>query len=142
MTHSLDPVSGEQQHQRRERRTWAIKGSLFAVGLIAGVLVGYLLGERGLLAGANWPPEIALALAALYLAAVGIGSLLLRELHDEVEKQLQYKAMALAGIVFLLAYPVWFLLWKGGFVMEPVHWVLFAGFYLALLGAFLFYRYR
>ena len=49
---------------------------------------------------------------------------------------------ALAGAGYMLAYPAWFLLWKGGVVAEPIHWVLFVGFWLLLAGGTIFYRFR
>jgi hypothetical protein len=33
-------------------------------------------------------------------------------------------------------------MWKGGFVPEPIHWALFVAFWVALVGAALYYRFR
>jgi hypothetical protein len=61
---------------------------------------------------------------------------------DEVERQRSYKAGSLAGATLIVVYPVWFLLWKGGFVVEPIHWVLFVLFWLGLAFGMIWYKYR
>ena len=61
---------------------------------------------------------------------------------DELERQNNYRAAAFAGTVYIVAYPVWFLLWKGGFVPEPIHWMLFGLFWAALCISYLYYRFR
>lgn len=137
-----DKISGEARLKQREQRIWAIKGSLFVIGLVSGGIAGYLAGESGFTSDAKWPTSLAAALAGTYLLAIAIGSWLLRELCDEVERQLQYKSIAAAGILYILAYPVWFVLWKGDLLPEPSHWQLFIGFYVALLASYLFYRFR
>ncbi|GLR48493.1 hypothetical protein [Sphingomonas astaxanthinifaciens] len=135
-------LSGELRLKQRERKIWLIKGSLFAIGLVSGGIVGYLVADDGFAPDAKWPPSLAIGLVATFLAAIGIGSWLLRALCDEVERQLQYKATAAAGLFYVLAYPVWFVLWKGGLLPEPSHWMLFLGFYAALAASYLFYRFR
>jgi len=137
-----DQLSGEARLKQREQRIWAIKGSLFVVGMVTGGIVGYLVADSGFSADARWPASLAVGLVVTYLAAIGIGSWLLRELCDEVERQLQYKATTTAGLFYIIAYPVWFVLWKGGLLPEPSHWQLFLGFYAALLASYVFYRYR
>ena len=137
-----DATSGETLLKRREQKIYAIKGSLFAIGLVSGGIVGYLAGESGFASDAKWPTSLSIALVGTYLAAIGIGSWLLRELCDEVERQHHYMAIAFAGMVYVLAYPVWFVLWKSALLPEPSHWQIFAAFYLTLLGAYLFYRFR
>lgn len=139
---SNDLLSGEARLKQRERRIYAIKGSLFAIGLVTGGIVGYLAGEGDFTGEDKWPTSLAVALVVTYLATIGIGSWLLRELCDEVERQLQYKAIAFAGITYFLIYPAWFVLWKGNLLPEPSHWQLFVTFYLAMLGAYAFYRFR
>ncbi|WP_300975246.1 hypothetical protein [Sphingomonas sp. LHG3406-1] len=139
---SSNELSGERRLKERERKIWAIKGGLFVIGLVTGGIVGYLAGEQGFASDAKWPTGLSIALVVTYLSAIGIGSWLLRELCDEVEKQLQYKAVAAAGIFYVLAYPVWFVLWKGSLLPEPDHVQLFVSFYLVLTGSYLFYRFR
>ncbi len=136
--------TGEQQERaRRTRKAW-ILGGAFATGLVAGVLVGFQEGEN-IFVGSDadgWPPALAIGLALSYLLVVMLGGLALSRQTDEFELQRQYKAVSAAAFVYAMAYPVWFVLWMGQLVPEPMHGALFILFWLSLLGAFLFYRFR
>lgn len=134
--------TGEARLKQRERRILAIKGGLFVAGLLSGLIAGYLVGENGFDPAARWPATLSVSLAVTYLAAMAAGTVLLHQLYDEVERRIQDKAVAAAGLFYALSYPVWFVLWKGGLLPEPSHWQLFLGFYVALAGSYLFYRFR
>ena len=147
MTHPDEPSlltgpSGEARLRQHERRIRAVKAGLFLTGLLAGLITGVLVGETGFAPDARWPAPLAIGLVATFLVAMALGGLLLHRLYDEVERQIQYKAVAGAALVYAIGYPVWFVLWKGGFVPEPSHWTLFLAFYTALAGSYLFYRVR
>lgn len=136
--------AGEAREKARRGRKAVIFAGLFAVGLATGFFVGFTEAED-LLAGSGsdgWPPALAIGLACSYLAAVIGGGIALSRQTDEVERLAQYKAAAFAGLVYILAYPVWFALWMGDLVREPMHAVLFALFWLGLAGASIFYRFR
>ena len=124
-----------------DRRLKIIKGLLFGVGLACGGLIGWHIGTNDLNLGAPWPPATAAGIAVLYLLAMAAGSVALSRVMDEVEKQRSYKAAALAGAVYLVVYPVWFTLWKGGFVIEPIHWLLFLTFWVSLASGAIYYRF-
>jgi hypothetical protein len=130
-----------QERRRRTRKAWII-GSAFAIGLVAGLLVGFQEGEDLFLHSDGWPPALAVGIALSYLVVVIIGGIALGRQTDEVELQRQYKAVAVAALVYVLAYPIWFSLWMGGLVPEPMHAVLFIAFWASLAAAFLFYRFR
>ena len=136
-------ATGEGEGERRERaarrRTWAIKGGLFAAGLAAGAYIGGTHAAHGW--AAPWSPLAALLIAGTYLAAMVAGSILLARNIDELERHRQYKVAAAAAGGYALIYPLWFALWKGGFVPEPVHWILFLLFWVILAGAALRYRF-
>lgn len=136
------PGEGELAEGRMRRRAMTIKGTLFVIGLFAGGYVGYALAESDFDLGARWPTGISIALALVYVVSISAGSLLLHGKIDELERDRSYKAAAVAGSGYLLLYPVWFVLWKGGILVEPIHWLLFVGFWLLLLGAALYYRLR
>jgi hypothetical protein len=134
---------GERLDSARRRRRWLLVGGLALVGILPGFYLGYREGAAA--AGSQplvWSPFLAALLAGLYLVAVVGGGLLLNKVTDEVERQNGYRAASFAGLALMLVYPVWFLLWKGGFAAEPVHWILFALFWLSLALASLFYRFR
>jgi hypothetical protein len=134
---------GERREAARQRRRWLVVGLLFACGMITGLYMGYTDGAAfASKRGAVWSPMVAAALAALYLAAILGGSLLMNGVMDEEEKARGYKSAAFAGSALIVVYPTWYLLWKGGFVGEPVHWVLFVLFWASLALASLWYKFR
>ena len=138
------PVSGERlEAERRGRKKWII-GSTFAVGLVVGFAVGFREGDE-MVSGAGsagWPPAMAIAIVLSYLIAVFGGGWLLSRHTDEFERLAQYKAVAFAALTYVIVYPVWFALWMGDLVREPMHAVLFVVFWLSLAAASLFYRLR
>jgi hypothetical protein len=134
---------GEAQERARIRRRNLIIGGIFVAGLFSGFYVGHEEAEALFHGGDGaWTPTFSLILAAVYLIAILGGSLLLQDSMDELEKANSYKASAVAGAVYILLYPLWFILWKGGFVREPIHWVVFIAFWLALCVSHIWYRYR
>ncbi|HEX8225833.1 MAG TPA: hypothetical protein VF605_18655 [Allosphingosinicella sp.] len=141
--HDSAPLGEGERRERGARRTrFGVKAGLFAVGLFTGIYVGGNFVGSGFDFSAPWSPLAAAAIALVYLAAMGIGSLLLSRHIDELERDRGYKAAAAAGAAYVLVYPAWFALWKGGFVPEPVHWLLFLLFWLSLALATLWYRFR
>ena len=134
---------GEAREQARLRKRQAIKAALLVPGFLIGVYVGktdqgaFINGTGGVL----WP-ALSIVLSIVYLAAICGGAFLLNSSVDEHEKYNSYKAVSAAGGLYVVVYPVWFLLWKGGFVAEPIHWVLFVGFWVSLAAATLYYRFR
>lgn len=133
---------GERRERAARLRRNAVIAALFAAGLVTGFYVGYQDGHAKLGIGGSWSPALALGLVAIYLVAVIGGGLLLNGNFDEVERQRSYKAVSFAGAVYIIVYPVWFLLWKGGLAAEPIHWATFGIFWLSLAGASLWYRFR
>lgn len=134
---------GERREAARRRKRWLIVAALALVGVVPGFYLGYQDGaamaqSRPL----EWPPALAAGLAGVYLLAVFGGGFLMSKVMDEVERQRGYKAVSFAGAALMVVYPTWFLLWRGGFVTEPVHWMLFALFWLSLALATLWYRFR
>lgn len=133
---------GERLQRTRERQVMAVKGSLFALGMLSGGFIGYFIVSDDIGFDGPWPPAIAISLAALYVLAITIGSVLLKNRIDEAERMQTYKAVAFAGTAYMIVYPVWFLLWKSGAMIEPIHWLLFVGFWALLVGAAFHYRVR
>lgn len=134
--------SGEAAERAQRRRRLTVLGGLIVVGLVSGFLVGFHEGQQGFDSAQGWPPALALGVVAAYLAAVVGGGIALTRHMDEIEIQMSAKAGGLAGSAYIIVYPVWFALWQGGFVREPIHWVLFLLFWLVLAGSSLYYRYR
>ena len=141
-TNSLVVGDGERLQRQAARRTIAIKGTLFVLGLLSGGYLGYWLASNDFNVNAPWPRELALIIAITYVAAVIGGSMLLDKSIDEHERMQAYQAVAVPATAYMLAYPVWFLLWKAQLVIEPVHWMLFVGFWALLIGSAIYYRFR
>ena len=139
----LGPLAaGEQAESLKRNRKVLILGGTFAVGLVVGIMVGLREGEDLFTLRQDWPPAMALGIAVSYLAAVFGGGLALSRQTDEFERGCQYKAVAFAGFAYILVYPVWFALWMGALAPEPHHGVLFVLFWLSLVLASIFYRFR
>ena len=133
---------GEALERANRRRKFMIVGGLAVAGFFPGFYLGYTENDELLQVGDKWPPEIALILAAVYLVAVLTGAVLLKRQTDEVQLAQQTRGTALAGSMFVLVYPLWYILWKGGFVPEPMHAVIYVLFLLTALGGMLYYRFR
>ena len=133
---------GERAENARRRKRSLVIAVLFAAGLFSGFYVGKTDPQSLFNAEASWNPAVSLLLAAVYLLAIVGGSIALHGHTDEVERQGQYKAVALAAAVYILLYPSWFMLWKGGHVPEPNHGIVFVVFWLSLACASLWYRFR
>ena len=134
---------GERREAARRRKRWWIVAALGAAGFVPGLYVGL---EHGAAAAESqplvWSPTVAALLAGLYRVALAGGAILMNGVMDEVERQRGYKAVSFAGAALMVVYPTWFLLWKGGFLPEPVHWMLFVLFWASLAFATLWYRFR
>ena len=134
--------AGERAELMRRRKRYAVIAVLFAAGLGTGFYVGQSDPQSLFNREASWDPMISLLFTGIFLVAIIGGSIALHGNTDEVQRQAQYKAIALAGAVYMLLYPSWFMLWKGGHVAEPQHGILFVTFWLSLAGASLWYRFR
>ena len=136
--------SGERLERGRRSRKAVILGGIGLVGVATGFLAGLRDAGSMLTSGAiqSWPPAMAIGIALAFLAATIGGGLALGRQTDEYERLAQYKAAAAAGLVYMLAYPVWFALWMGDLAPEPMHAVLFGLFWLTLALALLFHKYR
>ena len=134
---------GEARERARFRKRNLVIGAIFAAGLFSGFYVGQAESARIWEGGAGaWSPIVSLVIACVYLIAVIGGSLALQGSLDELERRNAYEATSVASAVFITLYPLWFVLWKGGFVVEPIHWVVFSAFWLTLAAAQLWYRFR
>ena len=126
---------GERRERAVRRRKWAIKGALFAVGLFSGLYIGSVTAASDFDLSAPWSPAASLLIAGFYLMAMALGSWALARTQDEMERNRGYKAAAVGAGVYVFVYPTWFLLWKGGFAPEPIHWAIFILFWFSLAAA-------
>ena len=139
----LPSGEGERREAMMRRRRVLVIGTLAVAGFATGFYVGFgegLTAFRG--AGTIWTPTLAVAMILCFAVAVIGGTWILNGVMDELERERSYKAASFGSAVFLIGYPIWFLLWKGGFVAEPVHWLIYAIVVVAMLLATLWYRFR
>ncbi len=140
---SVPRVEGERHEAARRRKRWLIVAALAVASVVPGFYLGYQDGAAAAESRtAIWPPALVAALAGLYLVAVVGGGILLNKVADELDRQRGYKAVSFAGTALMIVYPIWYLLWRGDLVPEPVHWMLFLIFWLSLALASVFYRFR
>ena len=129
------------ERSRRSRKVWLL-GLLVAGGFVGGFLSGYTQADALFDSTQTWPPALGIGLAIFYLVAVVGGGLLLSRYTDEFERLAQYKATSAGAVAYIIVYPVWLLLWKGGLVPEPMHFIIYLLFMAVVLIASLVYRVR
>lgn len=135
-------LSGEERTRLRNRKTiMLIVAGMLLGGVIGGVAA---FGTEGdfLASDAQWSPVAALVVAAA-IALVGPPLIYMAYgTADDFELANQARGFEVGAWTFFGAYPVWFALWKGGFVPEPSHEILFAGFFIATMAGYLWQRLR
>ena len=135
-------ASGETLERSRRRRKYWIIGTIFVAGFTGGFLSGFTQADHLFDPAHKWPPALGIGLVVAYLVAAVGGGLLYSRHIDEFERLSQYKAVAFGAGAYILVYPVWLLLWKSGFVPEPLHFVIYLLVLATVLAASLFYRVR
>ena len=135
-------LSGEALERSRRRRKYWIIGVLAGIGFVAGFTAGFTQPHRLFDPSLSWSPALTVSLAVAWLVAVIGGGLLYGRHFDEFELANGYKAAAVGAGAYIVLYPVWLLLWKGGVLPEPMHFVIFLAFMAVTMVASLFYRVR
>lgn len=133
---------GELRGQQRRRRRLAMFAAFVAAGFAMGFGLSRAEGDGlGPLEGPI-PAWVALLLSVAWLAVTIGGTLWYRRTVDEHDLVANGWSMAMAGSVLLLAYPVWWLLWRGDIAREPSAHILFIAAYLVALVAYIWKKYR
>lgn len=107
---------GERAEKRRRDRFWLLLGGFMLVGGVIGAALAILGGSGGSL-----PAWAAIALVALLIVTLGGGSWYFYRDVDELERRDNFVAAVIALHFYMLFYPCWLLLWKGGLVPAPDH---------------------
>ena len=143
MEASMVETDWQTRAKQRQKRINAVIGTMFAMGLVSGFLVGFFEDENaGLVAANSIPPWLAIISAIVFVIAVSYGSWKLMQVSDEHERVIHTKTTVVAGNGMLIGYPAWFVLWKGGLVPEPdALWLFLAGILSSAL-AFAWYKFR
>lgn len=136
---------GEQIERAQRRRFWLTLGAIGATGIPLGFFIGFNAGHHdvGIEEAAAMIPPAMLALAAVaYALAMTVGTWLFNRSIDEVERADNLWASAAAYYAYVVAFPCWWLLGKGGYVTEPNDWILFATALIVGLAAYVWRKWR
>lgn len=110
---------GERAEETRRRRFWLIIGGFMLFGGVLGA-ASHIAQHAGTL-----PPPVAIGIAGLIVFGLGGASWYFLRQVDEVELRDNYVAATVAVYFYMLVYPAWYLLWKGGVIGEPRHETVF-----------------
>ncbi len=134
---------GEAANAAKRRTLWLVIGVLFAVGFVGGLSTALVeeVTDGGWMTG-TVPPWFALVAAAGTVLALVVGSWIFYRRIDELERHDNMFAGAVGANVVMVGYPVWFILWKGGWLPEPEHSLLFAALFVATMATYLYRKFR
>jgi hypothetical protein len=138
---------GEARTRQRQRRQMLYIGIAAAIGGVTGFATGFFdQGEGSLFAG-DWealklPPALALMLAVTILGAFVVLPLWGFRMIDDYKREHNYIGFTGGCLSVLAGYPVWAVLYAGGFVPPPHAFGIFAIAYVSMTLAFLYARWR
>lgn len=135
------PGAGEARSRRRSQRA-----TLVSVGLaIAGLGMGIAASRSQLgrtIGGAELSTGWAAAGVVALLVVLGFSIWWMRHGIDEIERQKHLLGVAAGAYGYMVGYPIWFVLWKGGLAAEPDHQILFSAFFAISLAALAWQKVR
>lgn len=131
--------SGEQVEQQLSRRFWRT----LALSSLAGAVVGVamVLGTGNNIGG-EMPAAWAIGAALVYALGILAASWYFYRFIDEVELRDNLIASTVSVYFYAIAYPVWYLLWKGGLTVEPIHEAIFMATIFVMAVAYLWKKFR
>jgi hypothetical protein len=138
---------GEARTRKRNRTQMIFLGIAVVVGAVIGLLTGTFDQGDGNLFGGNWeqlrlPPLLALCLVVLLLAGFLFLPLYGFRMIDDYKREQNLIGFTGGCLAVIAGFPVWAVLHAGGFVPPPHAFGVFALAYVAMLGSFLFARWR
>ncbi|GGA40623.1 hypothetical protein [Sphingomonas psychrolutea] len=134
---------GEAASRAKSRRTilnfsvLALLGG--AVGFTAALVEQH---DAPISAGGTMPGWFAILAAAVMVVAVLGGSVFYHRNMDELQRLDNYWAATMGANVFLLGYPVWLILWKGGLVPAPDAMTLYLVVFVTMMIAYFWRKMR
>ncbi len=138
---------GEARTRQRRRRQIIYLGIAAIIGGTLGGVTGFFDQGEGNLFSGGWenlklPPAIAIALAIGFLAAFLVLPLYGFGMIDDYKRERNFIAFTGGCVSVLAGYPVWAVLYAGGFVPPPHAFGIFAIAYVSMIVAFLYARWR
>lgn len=129
--------NGERREAVRSRRWTVYLACLVLAGFVIGF--GYAMVEDD--ATGAIPAWAAITACIAYVVSITLGFAYLKRASDELEVVNNLWAMAAAAFAYLIGYPCWYVLWRGGLVPEPGHEIIFGGVYVALALTYIWRKY-
>lgn len=129
---------GEQMERRRR---WLFRGVVAGVALVA-VPLGYVMGRMAghgdfdVTAALAGHRTYAIAFVAIYAITMIVGTLLVRQVADEVEVADNLWGSASGYAAYALIFPCWWVLGAAGVTVMPNGWVTFFASMAAALAVY------
>lgn len=127
---------GEILHARHRARFWKLIGALGLVGIVGGIVGGYVRSHEG---ADTVGTGIGVAGVALAVALMVYGTWKFFRTVDEVEVVDNLWASLIGFYVYAIMLPAWWALDKLGVAPEPNHWAIYATT-ITIAGFAYFYR--
>jgi hypothetical protein len=128
---------GSIAERQRRRRYWTLMGLALAAALVIG-LAGRILGTPyGPIA-----PAAAIGLAAALLLLTVVGNWVYFRSIDELEVASNLVGGLWGFYAFVVGWPLWHLLWRGGLAPQPEMLPLYVGAVAVSVAAFLWKRFQ
>lgn len=134
----MSSTMGEGERADRRRRARARVILLVSLVLAVGIIALTVIFKQS---GHAIAPAGAIGVTLLYLAGIAVSWRGAR-FSDEVEMRSTHRALAWATIAYILVYPGWYFLWRGGLVPEPSHETLFLGVMVVTMLSYLWAKIR
>jgi hypothetical protein len=128
---------GERAEESRRNRFWLLMAGFMLVGGVIGAALVIVREGDGSL-----PAVAAIAVAALLVVALGGGSWYFYRDIDELERRDNLIAGVIALHFYVILYPCWYFLWKGGLVPEPDHEILYIATLIVMTLAYFWKKIR
>lgn len=138
---------GEARTRKRERRQMLYIVLAAAIGGVIGFATGLFDNGDGNLFSGDWEqlklsPMLAIGLAVLLIGAFLVLPLWGFRMIDDYKREHNYIGFTGGCVSVLAGYPVWAVLYAGGFVPPPHAFGIFGIAYVSMIVAFLYARWR
>lgn len=138
---------GEARTRQRQRRQVLFIGLAGVIGGVIGGATGFFDQGDGNVFRGDWdqlklPPMLALGIAVLLIGAFVALPLWGFRMIDDYKREHNYIGFTGGCVSVLAGYPIWAVLYAGGFVPPPHAFGIFGIAYVSMIVAFLYARWR